>query len=50
VDRVDLSGLPRPGRVPDQFVYEIEFDGQTAVVGETDLTGSLRELVHRVLG
>lgn len=49
VERVDLSTVPRPGRIPDQFTYEIEIDGRAAVVGEAQLTGPLRELVHHVL-
>ncbi|MCW2883774.1 MAG: hypothetical protein QOE54_3649 [Streptosporangiaceae bacterium] len=49
VARVDLGAVPQPGRVPDQFVYEIDVDGRTVVVGENQLTGPLRELVHHVL-
>jgi hypothetical protein len=49
VDAVDLDAVPRPERSPDQFVYEIEVDGRTAVVGERELTGPLRDLVDRVL-
>ena len=49
VDRADLAATSRPGRVPDQFVYEIEVDGRTAVVGESELTGPLRDLVRHVL-
>jgi hypothetical protein len=49
VSRVDLDAVPRPGGGPDQFVYEIDIDGHTMVVGETRLTGALRELVHHVL-
>ncbi|MFI0354718.1 protealysin inhibitor emfourin [Actinomadura sp. 9N407] len=50
VDRVDLAALPPPGRIPDQFLYEIDIDGDTTTVGETQLAGPLRELVHHVLG
>lgn len=50
VDRVDLASVPPPGRIPDQFLYRIDIDGQTATVGEAQLTGPLRELVHHVLG
>jgi len=50
VARVDLGRLPPPGRIPDQFVYEIDIDGQVTTVGEAQLTGPLRELVHHVLG
>lgn len=50
VDRVDLGRVPPPGRIPDQFVYEIDIDGHVATVGEAQLTGPLRELVHHVLG
>ncbi|MGI8335343.1 protealysin inhibitor emfourin [Actinomadura scrupuli] len=49
VSRVDLDAIPQPGRVPDQFLYEIDVDGRTVVVGENRLTGPLRELVHHVL-
>jgi hypothetical protein len=50
VDRVDLSAVPPPGRIPDQFLYDIDIDGRTATVGEAQLKGPLRELVHHVLG
>jgi len=50
VGRVDLSALPPPGRIPDQFLYEITIDGRTTSVGEAQLNGPLRELVHHVLG
>nr|BFE34821.1 hypothetical protein GCM10010200_070720 [Actinomadura rugatobispora] len=50
VDRVDLASVPPPGRRPDQFLYEIDIDGDTATVGEAQLNGPLRELVHHVLG
>lgn len=49
-DRVDLGAVPPPGRIPDQFLYEIDIDGRRATVGEAQLTGPLRELVHHVLG
>jgi hypothetical protein len=49
LERVDLSAVPSPGRVPDQFIYEITIDGQTVTVGESRLTAALRELVHHVL-
>jgi hypothetical protein len=49
VDRVDLGRVPPPGRIPDQFVYQIDIDGRVATVGEAQLTGPLRELVHHVL-
>jgi hypothetical protein len=49
IARVDLDAAPQPGRVPDQFVYEIDVDGHTVVIGENRLTGPLRELVHHVL-
>jgi hypothetical protein len=49
VARVDLDTVPRPARVPDQFLYEIAIDGRTVVVGESRLTGPLRELVHHIL-
>ncbi|MFB4315435.1 protealysin inhibitor emfourin [Actinomadura sp. 21ATH] len=50
VDRVDLAAVPPPGRIPDQFLYEIDIDGDTTTVGEAQLHGPLRELVHHVLG
>ncbi|MFI0444711.1 protealysin inhibitor emfourin [Actinomadura sp. 6N118] len=50
VDRVDLGAVPPPGRIPDQFLYDIDIDGDTATVGEAQLNGPLRELVHHVLG
>lgn len=50
VARVDLESVARsPGPVPDQFVYDIDIDGNAATVGESQLTGALRELVHHVL-
>ncbi|MFD0686635.1 protealysin inhibitor emfourin [Actinomadura fibrosa] len=50
VDRVDLGSVPPPGRIPDQFLYEIDIDGDRTTVGEAQLNGPLRELVHHVLG
>lgn len=50
VNRVDLGSVPPPGRIPDQFLYDIDIDGDTATIGEAQLTGPLRELVHHVLG
>lgn len=50
IARVDLASVPPPGRIPDQFVYDIDIDGRTATVGESQLSGPLRELVHHVLG
>ncbi|MFG1999655.1 protealysin inhibitor emfourin [Spirillospora sp. NPDC048911] len=50
VDRVDLGSVPPPGRIPDQFLYDIDIDGDKATVGEAQLHGPLRELVHHVLG
>mgnify|MGYP001458295169 CR=1 FL=1 len=50
VDRVDLASVPPPGRIPDQFLYDIEIDGASCTVGEAQLRGPLRELVHHVLG
>jgi hypothetical protein len=49
VDRVDLGAVGPPGRGADQFMYEIEVGDRTAVVGEAQLSGPLRELVERVL-
>lgn len=50
VDRVDLGSVPPPGRIPDQFLYRIDIDGSETAVGEAQLNGPLRELVHYVLG
>ncbi|MWK33089.1 hypothetical protein GEV43_02860 [Actinomadura sp. J1-007] len=50
VDRVDFGSVPPPGRIPDQFLYEIDIDGRRTTVGEAQLGGPLRELVHHVLG
>ncbi|RSN71204.1 MULTISPECIES: protealysin inhibitor emfourin [Actinomadura] len=50
VRRVDLDSVPPPGRIPDQFLYEIDIDGRRTTVGEAQLSGPLRELVHHVLG
>lgn len=49
VERVDLAAVPPPGRIPDQFTYEIDIGGEHAVVGEARLTGPLRELIRHVL-
>lgn len=49
VQRVDLSAVPPPGRIPDQFTYEIQIGGDRTVVGEARLTGPLRELIRHVL-
>ena len=49
VDHVDLGAVGPPGRGADQFMYEIEIDGRTAVVGEAQLSGPLRDLVGHVL-
>lgn len=49
VERVDLTAVPPPGRIPDQFSYEIDIGGRQAVVGEAQLTGPIRELIHHVL-
>jgi hypothetical protein len=49
VHRVDLRTVPPPGRIPDQFLYEIDIDGDRTTVGEAQLSGPLRELVHHVL-
>ncbi|MEU6750258.1 protealysin inhibitor emfourin [Spirillospora sp. NPDC046719] len=50
VGRVDLGSVPPPGRIPDQFIYDIDIDDRHATVGEAQLSGPLRELVHHVLG
>ncbi|WP_106398245.1 protealysin inhibitor emfourin [Actinocorallia populi] len=48
VSRSDLDSLP-PRRERrgggDRFVYEIDLDGRTVTVGESQLTEPLRELV-----
>ncbi|MDX6744663.1 protealysin inhibitor emfourin [Actinocorallia sp. A-T 12471] len=36
-------------RARDQFSYQIDIDGRRVTVGESELTGALRELVHHVL-
>jgi hypothetical protein len=49
VQRVDLKALTGPRQVPDQYVYEITIGDTTAEVGESQLSGPARELVHHVL-
>jgi hypothetical protein len=49
VDKVDLTALPRPRPMPDRYVYEITIGANTAEVGETQVTGPLRDLVNHVL-
>ena len=49
VQRVDLKAQTRPHQVPDQYVYEITIGDTTAEVGESQLSGPLRDLVHHVL-
>jgi hypothetical protein len=49
VQQVDLTALARPLPMPDQYVYEITIGDTTAEVGESQLTGPLRDLVHHVL-
>ncbi|WP_460307995.1 protealysin inhibitor emfourin [Actinocorallia aurea] len=51
VARVDpaASSGARARRAPDRFSYEIDIDGRHVTVGESELTGALRELVHHVL-
>jgi hypothetical protein len=49
VDRIDLQALSQPRPMPDQFVYEITIGDSTVEVGESQLTGPLRELVRHVL-
>jgi hypothetical protein len=49
-DQIDLAALPPPRREPDRYVYEIDIDGQTAEIGESALTGPLRDLVDKVMG
>ena len=49
VQRVDLKALTRPHQVPDQYVYEITIGDTTAEVGESQLSGPVRELVQHVL-
>jgi hypothetical protein len=52
VSRSELESLP-PRReehwANDGFVYEIDLDGRTVTVGESQLTGPLRELVGHLL-
>jgi hypothetical protein len=50
LDRIDLASV-RPGDPrPDMFVYDVDVDGQRAVVPEQHLTDDLRRLVDLVLG
>jgi hypothetical protein len=49
VARVDLKSVSSPHPMPDQFVYEITIGDDTVEVGESQLTGPLRDLVQHVL-
>ncbi len=52
VSRSELESLPplrEERRANDGFVYEIDLDGRTVTVGESQLTGPLRELVGHLL-
>jgi hypothetical protein len=46
---VRLDDVPEPKGEPDRFVYDIEIGDRSAQVGESDLHGSLRELVDQVM-
>ena len=46
-DPASVAGSATSGA--DQFQYDIDIDGQHVTVGETQLSGPLRELVHHVL-
>lgn len=50
IARFDPSSVAGPAASgTDQFQYDIDIDGQRVTVGETQLSGPLRELVHHVL-
>ncbi|MEO5878216.1 MAG: protealysin inhibitor emfourin [Streptosporangiaceae bacterium] len=49
VRRVDLDTVTSSGQHADQFQYDIDIDGRQVTVCESQLTGTLRELVHHVL-
>jgi hypothetical protein len=49
IDDVQLDKVPERETMPDQFVYHVQIGDHTAQVGESDLDGPLRELVHHVL-
>jgi len=49
IARCDPGSVPDSAPGADQFQYDIDIDGQRVTVGETQLSGPLRELVHHVL-
>jgi hypothetical protein len=50
INDVRLDEVPsEPKREPDRFVYEIKIGDRSAQIGESDLHGPLRELVHHVM-
>jgi hypothetical protein len=49
VENVDLKTPTTLQPMPDQFVYEITIGDHTMEVGESQLTGPLRDLVQYVL-
>jgi hypothetical protein len=50
LDRIDLASVRAGDPRPDMFVYDVDVDGQRAVVPEQHLTDDLRRLVDLVLG
>jgi hypothetical protein len=49
VAQVDLTALPAPRPMPDQYVYEITIGDTTAEADESQLTGPLRDLANHIL-
>lgn len=49
IGRVDLAGVVATPRRPDRYVFEFDFDGDTAQLGEPDLTPDLRRIADLVL-
>ncbi len=49
VERIDLTSLSSALPMPDQYVYEITIGDTTVEVGESRLSGPLRDLTTRVL-
>jgi hypothetical protein len=49
IDDVRLDEVREPKREPDRFVYDIQIGDRSTQVGESDLHGSLRELVDHVM-
>jgi len=49
IARCDLDSVAGGASGADQFQYDIAIDGHQVTVGESQLSGALRELVHHVL-